>query len=201
MAALSLRLSGVRCSYGRVVAVDGVDLSVEPGEHVAIVGANGSGKTTLGRAILGLHPLAGGRISVGGREAVTTKDWAERRRLVAWVPQRQATGRFPLLVRELLASSGRLPEALDAAAILGVADLAERPLHTLSGGQLQRAFLARGLGCLAAGAGVLLADEPTAALDFDTKATVARLLAELEVTVLVISHDQEMAVGKLREAA
>jgi ABC-type glutathione transport system ATPase component len=79
----------------------------------------------------------------------------------------------------------------------------------LSGGQLQRAYLARAIGQLSAGAQVLLADEPTSALDFAGQEVVAELLAGLEVTRLVISHDiavveragrtLEMAGGRLRE--
>jgi ABC-type lipoprotein export system ATPase subunit len=84
-----------------------------------------------------------------------------------------------------------------------------RPLHALSGGQLQRVFLARALGSLAAGAGLLLADEPTAALDFDGQVKVAEVLRTLPATMLVVTHDRtmaarcdrvmEMAGGRLRE--
>jgi zinc transport system ATP-binding protein len=208
---LGLRLVQVRCTYGRRVVVDGVDLHVDAGEHVALTGSNGSGKTTLLRAILGLHPLASGTIELGGRHATNSAGWAERRRRIAWVPQRLAPGRFPLLVHELLASSGQFACALDAAELLNVVELADRPLHTLSGGQLQRVFLARALGCLKAGATVLLADEPTAALDFDAQEAVARLLAGIQATIVVVSHDRamtavcdrqvEMAAGRIRTAA
>ncbi|MFN8632979.1 MAG: ATP-binding cassette domain-containing protein [Chloroflexota bacterium] len=203
-----LELRHLICRYGSTVAVDDVSLAVECGEHVAMIGANGSGKSTILRAILGLHDDVGGEIALDGTIAATFGAWAERRRRVAWMPQRQATGRFPLLVRELLASSGRLDAAMDAAERLGVGALQDRPLTTLSGGQLQRVFLSRALGCLANGAGLLLADEPTAALDFDTQAAVADLLGGLDTTVLVVTHDRavaarcdrvvEMAGGRLR---
>ena len=173
-----------------------------------MTGANGSGKTTLLRAALGLHPLSGGSVSVAGASASTAAGWTTRRREVAWVPQRLTAGRFPLLVRELLARGGNLPAAAEGAQRLGVDSLADRPLHTLSGGQLQRVFLARALGAVADGARVLLADEPTAALDFAGQEQVARLLAGLPVTVIVVSHDRamstacdrvaEMAAGRLR---
>ena len=208
VSAAEIRFSSVSCRYGRRVAVDGVDFTVSAGEHVAITGTNGSGKTTMLRAVLGLHPLSGGSIAVAGSIANTAAGWSARRRMVAWVPQRLAPGRFPLLVRELLGSSGNLSAALDGAGQLGVADLGERPLHTLSGGQLQRVFLARALGAVADGAQALLADEPTAALDFDGQDQVARWLAGLPVTVVVVSHDRamskacdrvaEMAAGRLR---
>ncbi|WP_433328387.1 metal ABC transporter ATP-binding protein [Spirillospora sp. CA-294931] len=211
MPAHAVDIVAVSCHYSGRTAVDAVDLKVAPGEHVALTGTNGSGKSTLLRAVLGLHPGTRGRIEVGGRGARRPAEWAARRREVAWIPQKQTGGRFPLKVAELLVSSGAAARAGEAARDLGLADLLDRPVGTLSGGQLQRAYLARALGQLAAGAGVLLADEPTAALDFDGQERVAALLGGLEVTVLVATHDQavvgacertvQMAAGRLRELA
>lgn len=205
-----LVFDAVTCRYGRRTVVDGVCLRIAAGEHVALIGTNGSGKTTLLRAVLGLHP-AEGLVSIGGRAAASRRAWADRRQQVAWMPQRQATGRFPLLVGELLDSSRDPASARAAADRVGVGTLMRRPLDTLSGGQLQRAYLARALGAVAGGASVLLADEPTAALDFDAKHDVAQLLAGLAVTVVVVTHDPavaavcdrrvEMAAGQLREIA
>ncbi|MCK8680027.1 metal ABC transporter ATP-binding protein [Streptomyces lichenis] len=218
MGGLDVGLRQVVCRHGRVRAVDGVDLEIAAGERVALTGTNGSGKSTLLRAVLGLHRHSAGTIRVGGREAGSSAEWAWRRRACAWIPQKPATGRFPLLGRELLASGGRLGgadrgaavrEAVEAAGRLGVAEVLDRPLDTLSGGQLQRMYLARALGCVAAGAQVLLADEPTAALDFAGQEDAARVLAELPVTLLIVTHDRalaercdrvlEMAAGRLRE--
>ncbi|MGW0994321.1 ATP-binding cassette domain-containing protein [Streptomyces sp. NPDC002523] len=172
MDGLDVRMRQVACRHGRVEAVRDVDLDIEAGARVALTGTNGSGKTTLIRAILGLHRQADGQILVGGRGTGTAAEWAWRRRACAWIPQKPAVGRFPLLGSELLASSGAPREAEEAADKLGVGPLTGRPLHTLSGGQLQRMYLARGVGCVAAGAGMLLADEPTAALDFAGQARV-----------------------------
>lgn len=210
MGGLDVRMRGVSCRHGRVDAVRGVDLDVAAGERVALTGTNGSGKTTLVRAVLGLHAQLAGEISVGGRGGRSPAGRAWLRRACAWIPQKPAAGRFPLLAGELLASSGDVTEAARAADRLGVGPLTARPLHTLSGGQLQRMYLARAVGCVAAGAGVLLADEPTAALDFTGQEQAADLLAELPVTLLVVTHDRavaercdrvlEMAAGQLREA-
>jgi ABC-type Mn2+/Zn2+ transport system ATPase subunit len=207
--AAAVLMRGVRCAHGRRDVVLGVDLTIAAGERIALTGTNGSGKTTLLRTILGLHPLAGGSVAVNGVVARSNRDWEVRRRAVAWIPQRQATGRFPLPAHELLNSSGAPGEAAAAAERLGVGAVVHRPLHTLSGGQLQRMYLARALGCVAAGAGVLLADEPTAALDFAGQEEAARLLTEVPVTLLVVTHDRaladrcdrvlEMAGGQLRE--
>ncbi|WP_239377657.1 MULTISPECIES: metal ABC transporter ATP-binding protein [unclassified Frankia] len=208
MSSAAIHFDRVTCRYGRRTAVDSVVLDVGAGEHLALTGTNGSGKSTLLRAALGLHPLAGGSVTVGSVAARTRAQWAARRRQVAWVPQRLSPGRFPLLVDELLDSGGHPPAAREAAAGLGVAGLGSRPLHTLSGGQLQRVFLSRALGAVAAGAQALFADEPTAALDFAGQEQVARLLTRLPVTVVVVSHDRamarscdrvaEMAAGQLR---
>ncbi len=171
---------------------------VAPGEHVVLIGANGSGKSTLLRAVLGLHPHEHGSILVDGAAAADRADWAARRRRVTWIPQRLRTGSFPLLLAELLASSGHPEMTMAAASHLGLMGLQERPLSRLSGGQLQRAFVARAIGGVCAGAGLLLADEPTAALDFDAQELVAAALGELPVTVLVVSHDVRLAAGARR---
>jgi zinc transport system ATP-binding protein len=201
--AAPLTISNLVCRFGTTRVVDNVSLAIAPGEHVAIVGSNGSGKTTLLRAILGLHPIYAGQIVVDHVHAQSAADWRQRQQRIAWMPQRQATGQFPLLVHELLASSRNPTVAHDIASQLEVGMLADRPLHALSGGQLQRVFLARALGSIAGGAGLLLADEPTAALDFGGQAAVATVIAAQHVTVLVVTHDRTMAshCGRVIEMA
>ncbi|MFD9030787.1 metal ABC transporter ATP-binding protein [Streptomyces sp. NPDC059567] len=209
MGGLDIHMCGVTCRHGRNEAVVGVDLEIAAGERVALTGTNGSGKTTLLRAVLGLHRHTSGTIDVGGRAASSAAEWAWRSRRCAWIPQKPAAGRFPLRGDELLASSGAPAEAAGAAERLGVGALTSRPVDTLSGGQLQRIYLARAIGCVAAGAQVLLADEPTAALDFEGQDEAADVLTALPVTLVVVTHDRalaercdrvlEMAAGRLRE--
>ncbi|MFE3095235.1 metal ABC transporter ATP-binding protein [Streptomyces sp. NPDC059248] len=209
MGGLDVHMRGVTCRHGRTTAVDEVDLEIAAGERVALTGTNGSGKTTLLRAVLGLHRRTSGTVLVGGRGTVSPAEWAWRRRACAWIPQKPAAGRFPLLGKELLASGGGTRDAEEAAGRLGVGELLDRPLHTFSGGQLQRMYLARAIGCAAAGAQVLLADEPTAALDFAGQDEAADVLTGLPVTLVVVTHDRalaercdrvlEMAAGQLRE--
>ncbi|MGO4617462.1 ATP-binding cassette domain-containing protein [Nocardia sp. 2YAB30] len=211
MTGLDLRLTEVSCRHGRVDVVTDVDLDVACGQRVALTGTNGSGKTTLLRAVIGLHTAVHGEIAIGGRAGRATADYSWRRRVCAWIPQRPAAGRFPLLAGELLASSGATRHAQAMATRLGVGGLLMRPLDTLSGGQLQRMHLARAVGCVAAGAGIVLADEPTAALDFAGQEEAAEVLAELPVTLIVVTHDRalarrcdrvlEMAAGRLREVS
>lgn len=212
MPGASVTFERVSAAYGPVAAVRDVSLVVEPGERLAVIGSNGSGKSTLLRCLLGLHRgLSSGTTAVDGEIAADGRAWAARRRRVAFVPQRPPAGRFPILVKELLASSGAPEAALSAAESLGLGDLTSRAVDRLSGGQVQRVFVARALGCVAAGADVLAADEPTSALDFDGQAEVAERLLGLPVTVILVTHDAtfanrcdrrvEMAGGALRETA
>ncbi|MFM2031716.1 MAG: hypothetical protein RLZZ297_481 [Chloroflexota bacterium] len=204
-----LHAQGITCRYGRTVAVDRADVFVRTNERVAIIGGNGSGKTTLVRALMGFHPIAQGTFSINGRGVDRKRDWGWVYRSIGWMPQRQATGTFPLLVDELLASSTAPAAARSAAESLGVGGLGARNLATLSGGQLQRVFLARALGCLAGTATLLIADEPTAALDFAGQEAMSALLAETGHSMLVVTHDRrlvarchrvyEMAAGRLQE--
>jgi ABC-type lipoprotein export system ATPase subunit len=76
---------------------------------------------------------------------------------------------------------------------LGVASLLQQSVATLSGGQLQRCYIARALMQIDNGASVLLADEPTSALDFEGQATVAEILASTPATLIVVTHEREMA--------
>ena len=205
------RCASVVVRYGSTLAVDGVDATVATGELVVLTGSNGSGKSSLGRAALGLVRAQSGSIQVAGSVARSPAEWRARRQLVAYVPQRTSVGGFPLRLDDLLRSGGDHPAARAAADRLGIGALLGRPVSTLSGGQLQRAYLSRAVGALGAGATALVADEPTSALDFDGQEQVAALLAELTVARLVISHDRavveradrvlEMAGGRVRERA
>jgi|GEM_PF-3422446 len=199
------------CRYGATCVVDHVDLALNPGDHVALIGGNGSWKSTVLRAIMGFHPISSGTLVLDQQTIHPRTKRANQYRHIAWMPQRQTLGHFPLRVRELLERSGNVRLAIQAAAHLAVDQLMDRPMQTLSGGQIQRIFLARAIGSLGAGAGLLLADEPTAALDFAGQTVVADVLASLPVTMLVVTHDRavvarcqrvlEMAGGSLRELA
>jgi zinc transport system ATP-binding protein len=198
---LAVALERVSFRYGEGVDVLlDVDLSVEPGEFVAIAGPNGGGKTTLLRIVLGLERPSGGAARLFGEPAVSFS----RRHQLGYLPQRARLGiDAPATVREVV-TAGRLPagpllgplrrgdraavaEAIDR---VGLRELADRPLSRLSGGQQQRAFIAK---ALAAEPALIALDEPTAGVDARAQEALASMLArlhdELAVTVLYVSHE------------
>lgn len=187
-----------RVSARRGEFVLDVDLSVAPGEVLALVGANGSGKSTTLHALTGLVPAPGSRIVLGGRlldGAGTHVPPAERRIGTVFqdhllVPHLSAIENvaFGLRARGERAARARAVAA-DWLDRVGLADHAGRRASRLSGGQQQRVALAR---ALAAGPDLLLLDEPFAALDVETRDRVHQLLrahlSELRIPVLLVSH-------------
>ena len=188
---------------GRTV-LDHLDLSIDPGDWVSVVGPNGSGKTTFLRVVAGLL-AAEGRVEIGGRPMAELRR-RERARLVALVPQAPVVplgmtvadyvllGRTPHLGP--LASEGHtdLEAATRALDQLDLVEFASRPLGTLSGGERQRVVIAR---ALAQAAPILLLDEPTSALDVghqqDVLDLVDRLRLDNALTVLSTMHDLTLA--------
>lgn len=184
--------------------MDSVTVSIAHGSQVAVIGPNGAGKSTMFKALVGLVPLHGGQVLVHGRPP------AEHGDTVAYVPQREEVDwRFPVTVRDVVAMGrygrrgwlSRL-SGEDRASIetslqrLGLMELAGRPIGELSGGQQQRVFLAR---ALAQDPHILLLDEPFTGVDVSTQEATFELLAELrkrDVTVLVSTHDLDMAAGR-----
>jgi iron complex transport system ATP-binding protein len=188
----------------RRLVVDGVSFALDGGGVAALVGPNGAGKSTLLRALLGLQPLAAGRVRLDGDDLLALPA-RQRARRVAYVPQRShlsapmavanvvATGRFaqgsPLAP---LAAADR--HAVEAAlAEVDAGHLAGRPFTALSGGEQQRVLIAR---ALATGARTLLLDEPAAGLDIAHALALGALLRRLAgqgCTVLAALHDLDQA--------
>jgi len=191
-------LQGGSVVYDGRTALANVDLLVNTGEVVAVLGANGSGKSTLVRALLGLLPLAGGSLALFGEPLERFSDWPR----IGYVPQRSgASTGVPATVREVvatgrLARSGLRPmRASDRAAItgaletVGLADRAKDSVSTLSGGQQQRVLIARALTCEP---DLLVLDEPSAGVDVANQQALAdtmRSLVRRGTTVLLVAHE------------
>ncbi|MBQ2922801.1 MAG: ABC transporter ATP-binding protein [Tyzzerella sp.] len=203
-----LKCEGVRKVYGSkenlVTALDGIDLSVEKGEFVAIVGASGSGKSTLLHVLGSVDKPTAGQVLVDGEDISKlnpTKSAIFRRRKVGLVYQ------FYNLIPTLTVRKNILmPLLLDKRKVneeyfeqvvsqLGIADKLEAMPSQLSGGQQQRVAIARALIYRPA---ILLADEPTGNLDQKNSKEIIEMLKisnrNLEQTIVLITHDEKIAL-------
>ncbi|TYP86813.1 ABC transporter ATP-binding protein [Blastococcus xanthinilyticus] len=195
---------GLTAGYGRTQVLDAVRLTVEPGGWLAVIGPNGSGKSTLLRSVLGFHPHEG-QVRLDG-VPTTGMHRRDRARAMAYAPQTPVlpegvtardyvtlgrTPHRPLLAAPREADRRVVADVLDR---LGLGSMAGRPLSTLSGGEQQRAVLAR---ALAQQPRVLLLDEPTAALDLGHAQQVLDLVDVLRrqdgLTVISTLHDLTLA--------
>ena len=168
-------LSGVSCGYDGVDVVHDVSLEIHSGENLCLIGPNGCGKTTLLRAICGLLPLSCGTILLGGEDIKKLRQ-RDIARQVAMLSQLSTVhfsysvyetvmlGRYAHAKRGLFDAPNKTDrtQVMDSLDAVGLTELADRPIDSLSGGQLQRVFLAR---TLAQEPTLILLDEPTNHLD------------------------------------
>jgi putative spermidine/putrescine transport system ATP-binding protein len=194
-------MEGLSRHYGSVVALDKLDLTVQPGELVALLGPSGCGKTTTLRLLAGLEDADAGYITVGGKD-VTQLPASKRDMGMVF----QAYSLFPhMTVRQNVAFGLRLrrvhaaqrdKQALEMLELVGLDTQADRYPHQISGGQQQRVALAR---ALAIQPQVLLLDEPLSALDAKVRAQlrdqIRRIQLEVGITTLFVTHDQEEALA------
>ena len=187
----------------QVKALDGVDLTVENGEFVAIVGTSGSGKSTLLHMLGGLDRPTGGSVLVEGRDIFALKDeelTIFRRRKIGFVFQSYnlvpVLSVYDNIVLPIQLDGGRVDEAYVNQVIeaLGLEQKLSRLPSQLSGGQQQRVAIARALATKPA---ILLADEPTGNLDSRTSQDVLSLMKttgqKFAQTMVMITHNEEIA--------
>lgn len=187
-----------------VRAVDGVSLTVESGEYVAIMGASGSGKSTLMNIIGALDVATSGTYRIDGVDIGDLDDDAlslVRNRRIGFIfqafnliPRMSAVANveLPLMYRGVRRGERRR-RALEALAKVGLADRSHHQPNELSGGQQQRVAVAR---ALAMEPSLMLADEPTGNLDSKSTADVLDLLDEIHAegkTIVIITHEDEVA--------
>jgi iron complex transport system ATP-binding protein len=200
----TLSLDGVTVRYAGVPALRDVHASVAPGEWVGLIGANGAGKSSLLRAVAHLVAFTG-TVRIDGVDSARLSR-RQLAKLVAYVPQQpELPAGMPVLDYTLLGRTPHIgyfgvesPEdrrhCLDVLDQLGLIELADRQLATLSGGELQRVVIAR---ALAQDAPVLLLDEPTSALDLGRRVDALELVDELRrergLAVLSALHDLTLA--------
>jgi ABC-type polar amino acid transport system ATPase subunit len=198
-----VRLEGVRKSFGDNLVLDGIDLSVQSGEVLVVIGPSGSGKSTLLRCINLLEPIQEGRVFFEGEE-ITRKgvDVSEIRQQIGIVfqafnlfPHLKVMDNLTLAVRRIRHQSRREAEerAKELLDVVGLAEKAGQYPHQLSGGQQQRVAIAR---ALMMSPHVMLFDEVTSALDPELVGEVLivmRDLARSGMTMLVVTHEMQFA--------
>jgi iron complex transport system ATP-binding protein len=200
-----IELKGLTCGYGEKIILKDIGLSVKKGRFFGIIGPNGSGKTTLLKAITRLVPTIKGEIALDGADMkhLSVNDIARSLAVVS-----QTTPSLPMTVREFVLL-GRIPYyrklqffedrndnsiAESAMQLTGIAHLKDELMSEMSAGEVQLAFIARGL---AQKPKVLLLDEPTSHLDITHQVAILDLVRRLNrnegLTVVIILHDLNLA--------
>jgi zinc transport system ATP-binding protein len=196
-----VEVASLSVERGRDLVLEGVDLGINAGDYIGIVGPNGGGKTTLLLALLGMLPIRSGSIRLFGRDIGEFSEWSR----LAFVSQ-TATDfdpAFPLTVRELVGlgrvngkNMGRrlgkedwdkVDETLE---FMGISDLSGRRIGHLSGGQKQRMFVAK---ALVRDPDIIFLDEPVTGVDATAQERFYQKLSDLNTdrgtTILIVSHD------------
>ncbi|MBS2969715.1 metal ABC transporter ATP-binding protein [Metabacillus sp. KIGAM252] len=200
-------------SYDRTKVLDDINLTVEEGAFIGLVGPNGSGKTTLLKCLLGLLRPQSGSIRLFGEELKKFKNWHE----IGFVSQKASsfnTG-FPASVFEVVASGltsklglfrymkaadrVKVKKAIDA---VGLSEFSKRNIGELSGGQQQRTFIAR---ALVSEPKLLILDEPTVGVDSASVQSFYRMLKDLNrrlgITLILVTHDVGTISDKVTRVA
>ncbi|MEV4325096.1 ABC transporter ATP-binding protein [Microbispora rosea] len=205
---MDIQISGLRRTFGKVTALDGLDLTV-PGGMYGLLGTNGAGKTTLMRVLAGVLPPTAGTVGVGGHDLTTRTGRLAVQRRLGYLPQ--DLGLYPdLSAQEFLDYVGLLKGLDDTAArrrqigelldMVGLADAATRKLRGFSGGMRRRVGIAQ---ALLGDPALVVVDEPTAGLDPEERIRFRTLLASIAAgrTVLLSTHIVEDVAQTCRDTA
>ncbi len=191
-----IKVSNLYFSYSDEPVLEDIDLEIEKGDFLGIVGPNGSGKTTLMKLILGLEKPDEGTVEVKGK----SKDYQD---LIGYVPQKyERDPHFPATVEELLEISAR--DEIDSGLLeeLEIEDLLDRKFVELSGGQQQRIMTAF---ALMKDPEILILDEPSVGVDVHAQEKFYNLLERLNeeenLTILFVSHDIGVVSDKTYKVA
>jgi len=197
----TLELRGVSRHFGPVKALDGLDLTVQPGEMVALLGPSGCGKTTALRIVAGLEIATGGELLLNGERYNETpanhRDMGMVFQSYSLFPNLTVSENidYGLRVRKV-DSAARQKRIMEMLELVSLESKAKSYPHQLSGGQQQRVALAR---ALAIQPRVLLLDEPLSALDAQVRGQIReeirRIQLDLGITTLFVTHDQEEAMA------
>lgn len=203
-----IELQGVTKEYRNeeiiTSALTGVSLKISDGEFIAIMGASGSGKTTLLNIIGCMDIPTSGTYLLDGQDMGNAKEKrlsSIRGKKISFVFQNFALiGDYTVfenveipLIKHRLSKAERKKKVLSALELVGIANLAKKKPTNISGGQKQRVAIARAIVC---GAGTILADEPTGALDSKTGNEIMRVFSDLNKmgkTIILITHDKNVA--------
>ncbi len=199
MEGIMLKLSNIKKKYGKDVILEDINLSIEDGEIVSILGSSGSGKTTLLNIILGITDINEGTIEFAGQD-ITNADMEERGFNIVF----QDYALFPNLnaYENIVYGLKNKPdistkeEVKDLIELLGLKPHLEKKIDHLSGGQKQRVALAR---TLVMKPKILLLDEPLSALDGVIKESIKdkikQIAKEFKLTTIIVTHDPEEALS------
>ena len=195
-----IKIENVNFSYNHVHVLDHINLEINKGDYLGLIGPNGSGKTTLLKIILGLLEPDRGKVSLFGKPINKLKNWTK----LGYVPQKatQFENNFPITVSEIV-SLGRIAQkglmgklnkedkkaVLEALSKVGMLPFKDRLINELSGGQQQRIFIAK---ALVTDPELLILDEPTVGIDSQSQDEFYDLLTKLNnegKTIVIVSHD------------
>jgi zinc transport system ATP-binding protein len=202
----AVAINNLSFSYGEMSVLKDISFEIHTGHFIGVIGPNGGGKTTLLKLILGFLKPSAGTIEIFGKSPVSSRE------NIAYVPQSlRFDKQFPISVMELVLE-GRLSHlpwygqfrkqdkeiALQALDRVGLANLRERPFGSLSGGQAQRALIAR---ALASEPRLLLLDEPTASVDAKAEGEIYGILKKLqgEMTIMMVTHNLQAVIELVEE--